>query len=312
MLQAAANYYRSQQRLATATLASVQREWSTIGSDFDSGWVRVGPRMAALLAAGQVGAARDASAYIDDALTEQRVTAPPFASVVPAGAVGAYSLDGLTVGSLDSLLYGAVVHARSGVAESLGDRIALGRSFLELVVPSQVADAGRAASAAGISARPRIGWTRLVNPPCCQRCAVLAGAWFSHNMGFARHPRCDCRHVPAAEADWRDAGSFIGADDVKDLTRDQRRAIADGADLNQVINAHRAGARSKDGMTTTEGRSVRGVAGRRLADASSAEKVAGQRYRRATAARLTPAGIYAQTTTREEAVALLRQHGYLT
>jgi len=311
MLQAAADHYRSQQRLATAALAAVVGEWSSIGGDFDAGWGRVGPRMVALLSSAQVGAARDASAYIDMSLAEQRVTTAPVASVVPSGAVGAYALDGLTVGSLDSLLYGAVVHARTGVAESLGDRLALGRSFLEIVVPSQVADAGRAVTAAGITARPRIGWTRLVNPPCCQRCAVLAGAWFRHNMGFARHPRCDCRHVPAAEADWRDAGSFIGPDDVKDLTGDQRRAIKAGADMNQVINSHRAGARSKDGMTTTEGRSVRGVAGRRLADASGAEKVAGQRYRRATAARLTPAGIYTQTTTREEAVALLRRHGYL-
>ena len=309
-LLAAESHYRSQQRLGVAALAAVAREWQSIGTDFDSGWSRIGPRIVALVAAAQLGAARDGEAYVGDALDEQGISVRSVAAVGPAATVGAYSLDGLTVGSLDDLLYGAVVRARTGAADSLGDRLALGRSFLEVVVPSQVADAGRAATAASISARPKTGWTRMVNPPCCQRCAVLAGKLFRHNAGFARHPRCDCRHIPTAESDWRAVGIFIGPEDVKDLTRDQRRAISDGADMNQVINAHRAGARSADGMTTLEGRSVRGVAGRRLAP-GGVEKVAGDRYRRASTARLTPAGIYERAKTREESIALLREHGYL-
>jgi hypothetical protein len=150
----------------------------------------------------------------------------------------------------------------------------------------------------------------MVNPPCCQRCAVLAGQVFRSNQGFARHPRCDCVHVPTTETDWRDAGVLIGAEDVKDLTIAQRKAIADGADMNQVINAHRHGSRSKDLMATTEGVTKRGVAGKRLIEQGGSTRGTG-RYSTARTTRLTPKGIYEVAADRDEALTLLKQHGYI-
>jgi hypothetical protein len=282
-----------------------------MGEDFDASWRLVGPRLVAIVTAAQLGAARDSSAYVGAALAEQGIRSTPDGTVAPGAFAGvASSLDGLTYGSLDDLLYGAVVNARSATADSLSQRLAAGRTWLDTAVHTQVADAGRMASSTDITSRPRIGWTRMVNPPCCQRCAALAGKFFRSNTGFQRHPRCDCRHVPSTEAAWDAIGVRIGPEDVTDLTIAQRRAIGDGADMNQVVNSHRAGARSADLMTTNEGVTKRGVAGRRLIDASGAEGKIG-RYSRSSAQRLTPEGIYRVSATREEALLRLRQNGYL-
>ena len=249
--------------------------------------------MAVLLAAGQMGGARDGVQSVADALAEQNIDATPDGAPGLRSFAGvSYSLDGTTVGSLDALLYGAVVHAREVAADSLTARLSAGAQFLRTVVPSQVADASRAAASVAITARPGIGYTRLVNPPCCQRCAPLAGRFY-RVASFQRHPRCDCRMVPTNEASHKDAGYSIGSDDVKDLTKDQRQAIADGADMNKVINSHRVytnrdgsftPARSKDGLTTS-------AFGKRR--------------------RLTPEGIYKVSATREEALKRLRDNGYL-
>jgi hypothetical protein len=44
-----------------------------------------------------------------------------------------------------------------------------------------------------------MGFVRRVNPPCCGRCAILAGRWYRYDSGFRRHPRCDCTLEPTSE-----------------------------------------------------------------------------------------------------------------
>lgn len=308
MLRSAADHYRAQQRLITVTAAAIRREWDAIGADFDAGWARVGPRIVTLMTAAQIGAARDGAAYVGQALSEQRITADSAGSVNVGHLTGAYSVDGQTVGDLDAALYGAVVRARTGPAESLGDRLARGRSWLDIMTVTQVADAARAATGVGIAARPRIRYVRLVNPGCCQRCAVLAGK-ASSSIAFPRHPGCLCRAVPTGEGKAHGLVEAVGPEDVRDLTKAQRQAIADGADMNQVINSHRiyvsregiyTPAQSRDGITTTEGATRRGIAGKRLGAESKKR-----------ARRLSPEGVYRLAPTPEEAIALLRKHGYL-
>lgn len=299
--QAVGDHYRAQQRRIVATLALTRREWARMGDDFDASWRSVGPRLVLLTAAAQLGAARDGAAYVPVALEQQGIRAPQEARANPRAFAGvATDLEGLAYGSLDSVLYGAVVHARTAEAGSLEQRLSVAGKHLDRLVHTQVADAARMSASATIAATTGVGWVRMVNPPCCQRCAVLAGKFFKSNEGFERHPRCDCTHIPTTEARSSDPGIFIGPDDVKDLTAAQRRAIADGADMNQVINSHRAGARSKNGLTTREGATRRGVAGKALG--------AGRGQR---AQRLTPEGIYAIASDRDEALRLLGQHGYL-
>lgn len=95
-----------------------------------------------------------------------------------------------------------------------------------------------------------IGYVRMLQPPSCDRCAILAGTWYRWNTGFKRHPLCDCIHIPAAEA----AADDLTADPMayfRSLSPEQQAyyfgkansaAIRDGADIFAVVNAQRKGA----------------------------------------------------------------------
>lgn len=203
-----------------------------MGDDFDRSWVTVGPRLLAVVTMAQLGAARDGAAFVPAALAQQRQKAPADARVVPAAFAGVAS-DGRP---LLSLLYGAVAQSRGAEAGSLVERLSVGRSWLDMTVQTAVADAGRDASMAAMVARPRVQWVRIVTPPCCQRCAVLAGRVYRHSEGFKRHPGCNCSMLPQTVANPDATGITIGPEDVRDLTAKQRQAIADGADFNKVVN----------------------------------------------------------------------------
>lgn len=183
---------------------------------------------------------------------------------------------------------------------------------LERAVASQVADAGRSAAQVEFVARPE--WTnyvRLLSPPSCSRCAVLAGRVYRDLDAFQRHPGCDCVMVPVT--DWEsahDAGlvSAFDPDKVSGLSKADRRAIADGADPAQVVNAVRG-----SGIATTGG-------GQRVRVTSAGVTKRGLAFARMRAAgidpaknqRLRPEGIYAIAGgDRARAVELLRAYGYL-
>ena len=285
--QAVSDYRLAQTRLIFTTLALVRREWARMGDDLDAGWANAGPRIVTMTGAAQVGMANLADAYVPATLAEigERVDAE--AQFRPQSVVGAQSVDGLTYGSLDSLLYGAVTSARAAKVDSLTERLAVGRARLELLVHTQVSDAGKQAAGVAMFARPRVGYVRAVNPPCCKRCAVLAGKFFRVNQGFPRHPRCDCVHIPTTVAQPGGFGQSVEPSQIKDLTAAERKALEDGADLGRVVNANRKGKRSADGMTTTELKPNRGQ-------------------------RLTPEGIYRVSATREETLRRLRDNGYIT
>lgn len=294
--EAASNLYRAQQRLIVATLALTRREWASMGEDFDSSWGRVGPRLTLLTASAQVGAARNGIASVPATLAEldQMVEAEAQAQ---ARSFAGFASDGRP---LDSLLYGAVIEAKTVDANSTAERLTAGGKWLDMAVHTMVADSGRQAGQVDAFTRPKVGFVRAANPPCCQRCAVLSGKFSKSDVAFQRHPRCDCFNIPTTDPASITA-PVIGPDDVKDLTQSQRRAINDGGDFNQVINAHRAGSRSKNGLTTTEGATRRGIAGKALG---------AERGKRAT--RLTPEGIYRLASDRDEALRLLKAHGYIT
>jgi hypothetical protein len=263
----------------------VEREWRGVGEDFDAGWTRVGPRITTLLAAAQVGAAIDGAASVPVALEQSGYPLRQVARVSPAAFAGVAS-DGRR---LDSLAYGAVVKARAVDATGLAGRLRAGSAFLHRATQLQVADAGRAASQVAIAATPGAGYVRHVNPPCCQDCAVLAGKFFRHSAGFARHPGCDCVHRPTAETEPpRGYAVQIDPAQIKDLTAGQRAALGDGADLGRVVNAYRGEVPGRrDRMSATHELATRGRV------------------------RLTPDGILAGSSSREESIALLREHGYL-
>lgn len=283
--RATAELYRANQRRSLALLRLV-RDWQGTTS----------PRLVAAVSAAMSGAGDDGWRATTAALTQQGVTVTPDGQMSP-GVFGTSASDGRPLGGL-------LVYAETVAEETPGgraQRLQSGRDWLEMVVRTQIADAARGGSSLGVVARDGVGWVRMVNAPSCQRCAVLAGRVYRYSEGFQRHPRCDCLNVPTLLGAKPGYMADIKPGDVKDLTIAQRQAVDDGADLNQVINAHRKGARSSDGMTTSEG-TTRGGAGRRAMTSAGLSS---------RAARLTPEAIYRVTSTREEAVSLLRRYGYL-
>lgn len=104
------------------------------------------------------------------------------------------------------------------------------------------------------------------------------------------------------------------------LSRAQRAAIDDGADINQVVNASRgmqtvnfAGRRLR---VTTEGTTARGLAFRALSSRGTTTRnylgANGSVTRNvARAPRLSPEAIYRIADSRGEAIRLLRINGYI-
>lgn len=274
--QAVSEHYRAQQRLIVAALGLVRREWSKMGDDFDASWVNIAPRVELLTASAQLGAARNGASYVPRVLDEYGESIDPLAEVMPEAFAGIAS-DGRPLGSL---LEGGKIQAKRM------NSLEAGGKWLDMAVHTQIADASRGAAAVAIAARPGVGWVRMVNPPCCGPCAVLAGREYRFNAGFKRHPRCDCMHIPTTLANPGDHfGVSPALDQIHDLTEGERQALLAGGDLSRVINARRGGGLGK--MSTTE------IAKR------------GQR-------RLTPDGVFAQARDRDEALELLRLHGYIT
>ena len=287
--QAVSDHYQEQQRLTVAALAASRRLWTAMTPDFDSSWQSIGARLLLLLTAAQLGSARQGAAYVPLALEQQGIDVRPDGQVRPEAFAGVAS-DGRP---LDTLLLGSVVRAKRAVADGVEpvDALTRGGRFLDLAFRTQIADAAREAAATAIAARENTVWVRMVNPPCCSRCAILAGRKYLGNEGFLRHPGCDCRHIPTSEnvaGDLTtDPKALFRAGQITDLSVAEREALDEGADLAQVVNARRG----RQGITTSEGAT----------------------RRRGQPARLTPAGIQrAAGANRELRLRLLREHGYLT
>ena len=325
--QSTADFYRSQQRLSVVTITAARRAWGQMGPDFDQSWAKVGPRLTVLSSAAQLNAARSGAQYVGNVLDETDQPNDPAGTLNPRAFVGV-AADGR---SLDGLLYGAVTEAKTGSGQGLApdEALARGGRWLDMAVHTLVADAGRQATQVSIAMRAQIGgYVRMVNPPCCSRCAILAGKWFRYNQGFARHPRCDCVHIPASEDhvdEFRtDPQKLLERGSITDLTPAEKHAIDLGADMNQVVNARR-GAGGLRGLYTTEGTTVRSYSSavrRRLAEQRGQDlAVTGTRVGRRgyiknyTVRRLgprpTPEAIYRFAHNREDAVKLLAANGYI-
>lgn len=178
----------------------------------------------------------------------------------------------------------------------------------ERIVQGLVKDAGRAAFQAELVASDRYTrYVRILVPPSCQRCAVLAGRLYHQREAFDRHPTCDCQHWPSDS--WQGAahaGLVASPEDafekgyIRDLTEDQRKAIEAGGDISKVVNA-------RSGMYTAE------VFGRRV-NATRYGTTKRSRWRKENPTRLvrlSPEGIYRIADSDADAVRLLGVYGYL-
>lgn len=293
MLRSAAEHYQRQQRISAAGLIEA-RNAKRRGSN----------AVARTVTAFQILAARDAVASVPLMLAEQGIR---------DDAVGAVAVSSL-----------AGVASDGRPLETLFDQADTDYKF-GLMVATQLQDVARVAAALGIVSRPTVtGYVRMLNPPSCSRCAILAGKFFKWNAGFLRHPGCDCRHIPSTEALSGDLtteprayfNSLSPTEQAKTFGKKNAEAIREGADVGQVVNAYK-GVSTTSLRTRAFRKGQEGPLGPAVANPAGApDLLAGIPGAQASKAaqplgRLTPEGIYTTTTSRAEAIKLLRAGGYI-
>lgn len=201
---------------------------------------------------------------------------------------------------------------------------------LQQLLLSEIADAGRSASQVEFVERPDWqNYVRMLTPPSCARCAILAGRIYRDLEAFARHPGCDCVMVPVQ--DWQaahDAGLVSSAQDAFEkgqiggnrtledgstrfepgLSKADMQAIRDGADITEIVNASRG--TSQPGITNQLRTEVFG----RKVKATTYGTTKRARWRKNNPTRLVrlrPESIYKFARDREDAIRLLRLYGYI-
>lgn len=200
------------------------------------------------------------------------------------------------------------VKTRIAAGASVAEAMLYGASAVASLASTIVADTGRTGMQMDMITRKQTGYVRVVEGGACSRCIVIAGRFFRWNKGFLRHPSCRCLHMPAKSKEWAEgegwfADPYAAFNDMS--AADQHRvfgefgakAIRDGADISQVVNA--TGPRSgmyAGGRMTREGTSRFGNF-RRTSN-----------YRN----RLTPYGIYGDgSRSREQVIQALTENGYI-
>jgi len=301
----ATEYSRRQRAEIAAALAAASRQWRRVGDNFDAGWSLIGTTLTAISNRAQTNVARGAAAFIPAVLEETGQSAATSERIDTRPLIGAAG-DGRP---LESLLYGSVTTAKTAIADgsTVAQALTAGGQFLTLSLGTALSDTGRHAESLAMGVRPVSGYVRMLTPPSCSRCVILAGQWYRKSQGFARHPGCDCRHIPASESvagdmtvsplDYFD--SLSPDEQARTFTAAGAEAIRNGADIHQVVNARRgvsvAQVGGRKSLVTTSGTSKRGLYGSR---------VRGK-------ARLMPETIARIATSKEDYLRLLRANAYI-
>lgn len=200
-------------------------------------------------------------------------------------------------------------------AQRLTDQMLAG---LDLFVQAEIIAAGADASSVEIVAGAE--WTnyvRVLDLPSCDRCVILAGRIYRDNEGFARHPRCDCQHWPveswaAAEAAGLVTDPMVAFDrgEVRGLSLADTRAIRDGADIQEVVNAKRGGGTRPKGMTNAITPEIFGKTVKATTEGTT-RRAAWRKAHPNLPIRLRPESIYEHAKDRADALRLLKLYGYI-
>lgn len=307
ILPSSAIRYKSQiTRENAAALASVKRLWSRMGLDFDAGWSRIAPQVIRVMERSQLTLAQAAGEFIPTVLDETGQTPDLVAGLVPEAFVGMNG-DGRDLGTALSM---STIVSKAAVADGMAPTAALARGgkWLTMAAGTALSDTGRAAEQAATATSTATGFVRMLTPPSCSRCAILAGRWYRWNADFQRHPRCDCRGIPASEAVAEDMTvdpyayfeSLSSAEQAKAFGKNEAEAIREGADVFQVVNARR-------GMTPTGRFTREGTTGRGYFRWGSEAGGRGARTRRLSVPEIVRRSGGDKATTRR----LLREYGYI-
>lgn len=327
-------YYVQQRRNVRDAANQAQDAWrqldprDIVGSWTDQGGV--GDSIVDTVARSQWTAAEAATPYINDVVDTYGLTSDWLGDLEPDAWMGR-AADGRP---LSTLLWQPVEHSLEYIDMGMPSDAALERGLADMIrmVVSEVADAGRGATGAGIAANRRTtGYVRHLNPPSCARCVILAGKEYAFNQGFARHPRCDCVHIPSTVSGrgrtqdpqeyWH---SLSRQEQDRLLGRASAQAVRDGADLTNVVNARRStttveiyGRRMRISLDATTRRGWFYRSERRLAEqrGQGPFHVRGRRDNlpnfQLRTPRLLPEEIYRIAEDRDEVVRLLKKYGYI-
>jgi hypothetical protein len=300
--------------------------WSLKRQDLSGSWNSgIGAQMVSTIAAGQLASANSADDYVD------AVTLAQGALIDRAGRVQPAAFSGLAADgrSLHDLMYLPVITTKTRIAagQTYDDAMLAGLRQALMLGSSEVMEAGRGAVGASMAGQRTIqGYVRVVTPPACDRCVVLAGKEYGWNKGFLRHPHCDCYHVPTTLVARNQHGFLDPHDYFNSLSRAEQnrvftaagaQAIRDGGDLTAIVNARRGmyttTAYGRTVSATREGITRRGAfhrseRARAIAEGRVPRSGAGFRLR---TPRLMPDEIYRLAESRDEAIAMLRRFGYL-
>ena len=315
--ETAVKHYRAMLRLQRSARAAAAVAWSSLSAAYLSeSWDSVSPALERAVSRLQLDAATRGAGYGGNTLADQGLYEAPEAWVDPSSLAGVSSRGA----SLGAALYSAIPHTKDLISGGMPERVALarGREVLQMSAAAQVADAGRTAAGLDTFARPRVGYVRMLNPPSCSRCSVLAGRFYRNNEGFQRHPRCDCVHVPTTRTEAASSEGLVHdpyayfeslpeAAQDKTFGKAQAQAIRDGADLFQVVNARRG--MSYAGVSADGSRRGQKVASDFTREGTTRRALWGGANPKGK--RLTPDAIYAQGLPREATLDLLAKHGYL-
>jgi hypothetical protein len=325
----ATEYDRLVRRERLAAIAAIRRQWAKMGDRFDESWAMIQPEVVAIMRVAQFRIAEKSIAFVPAVMsaTGQDPTPREQVLVNPTEFPG-YAGDGLDLeealalapirakqavrGQVVEASYDALTGLHSPAAfipgQPVAEALRTAGSWLTATTGTILSDTGRAAESAGMAVSRAGGYVRMLTPPSCSRCAILAGRFYRWNTGFKRHPGCDCKHIPSSESLAEDLrvdpyayfNSLDRAEQDRYFTKSGAQAVRDGADLAQVVNARRGMTANKN--FTTEGTTRQGNASRGL----------GPRQRR-----MTPESIYDQADKfggndpRGYALDRMREHGYI-
>lgn len=300
---AVVSQYKASQRLQSQVVLAARRAWAQVQAGLISESWEIILRNSGLIdtvSAAQLENATAGASYSADALAQQGLYEPPEAFVNPAAFAGV-AADGR---SLEGLLYSTAPYVKNLIKSGRDplEAVRAGSKHIEMIAKTTVADAGRGAAGVDIASRRGVGYVRMLNPPSCSRCSVLAGKFYRWNAGFKRHPGCDCVHVASTDKavnggkseglvhdPYEYFQSLSESEQNRLYTQAGAQAIRDGADLFQVVNSRRG--MKPGGLVTTEGTSRRGNYGR--------------------SGRLTPEAIYEKGLPREATLKELERYGYI-
>ena len=299
-----------------------------MGNEFDASFIQIAPQLIDVMNTAQLRISQNAQAFIPeilDATGQSRANKPRL--TIPENAFVGTAGNGLPT---ESLAYGAVIRAKSAVGTGMTTKEALaqGGQFMALSMGTMLSDTRRGMEGFETYSRPVSGYVRMLTPPSCGRCVILAGKRYRKNKGFARHPGCDCVHIPASENVAGDMttnySEYLNGLDEQGLSKAlgsqaNAKAFAEyGADPFQIVNSYRSGISKAQqyGRTikyTTEGTTVRGMAYTQMSRVRALSGLAkqGGRYRSLTAPRLMPESIFSLNLSQERTASMLRDFGWL-